>query len=57
MKQRTLLDVLLKQDKGFGDTVSRTIKTVTRGKVKECGGCSKRKQFLNKYIPYGKLKS
>ena len=30
---------LFGHDKGFGDTVSRVIKTVTRGKIKECGGC------------------
>ena len=41
-------------DKGLGDTVSRAIKTVSRGKIKECGGCKKRKKFLNNLMPYDK---
>ena len=32
---------------GLGDIVSSAIKTVTRGKVKECGKCRKRKNYLN----------
>tara|TARA_Y100001951_G_C11165305_1_gene197120 strand:+ start:44 stop:235 length:192 start_codon:yes stop_codon:yes gene_type:complete len=43
---------LFGHDKGLGDTVSRVIKTVSRGKVKECGGCEKRKEYLNRMIPY-----
>ena len=43
---------LFGHDKGLGDTVSRVIKTVTRGKVEECGGCKKRKDILNKMIPF-----
>ena len=43
---------LFGHDKGLGDTVSRVIKTVTSGKIKECGGCKKRKDILNRVIPY-----
>lgn len=41
------------QARGFGDTVSRVIKKLSRGKIKQCGGCKKRRQLLNKLIPYG----
>ena len=41
-----------RNDKGLGDTVSRVIKKVTRGKIKECGGCQKRRDILNKVVPY-----
>ena len=34
--------------KGFGDTVSKIIKTVSAGKIKECDSCKKRKELLNK---------
>ena len=43
---------LFGHDKGVGDTVSRIIKTVTRGKIEVCGGCQKRRDTLNKIIPY-----
>jgi hypothetical protein len=43
---------LFGHDKGIGDTISRVIKTVSRGKIKECGGCQKRKEYLNKKIPF-----
>ena len=39
-------------DKGLGDTVSRAIDTVSGGLIQECGGCQKRKEFLNNLIPY-----
>ena len=39
-------------DKGFGDTISRVIKTVTRGKIEECGGCTSRRKTLNKIFTY-----
>jgi hypothetical protein len=45
---------LFADDTGFGDTVGRAINVVTRGKIKECGGCKKRKKFLNRMIPYRK---
>ena len=38
--------------RGLGDTVSKVIKTVTGGRVKECGGCAARKAWLNRKIPY-----
>jgi len=41
-----------RKSKGVGDTVSRLIKKMTRGKVKECGGCKKRREALNKRFPY-----
>jgi hypothetical protein len=45
---------LKKIDKGLGDTIARAIKTVSRGKIEECGGCTKRKEFLNKAVPYNR---
>ena len=42
----------MKKSKGLGDTVSNAIRTVTGGKVKECGGCAKRKAWLNRKVPY-----
>lgn len=39
--------------RGLGDTVSYAIKKVTSGSVKECGGCKKRKEWLNRNVPYG----
>ena len=38
--------------KGFGDTVSKFIKKVSGGKIKECVPCKKRKERLNKMLPY-----
>ena len=43
---------LFGHDRGIGDTISRAIKTVTRGSMNECGGCKKRKEYLNKLIPF-----
>ena len=40
------------KSRGLGDTVSKVIKTVTGGKVKECGGCAARKAWLNRKLPY-----
>ncbi|SVB59241.1 uncharacterized protein METZ01_LOCUS212095 [marine metagenome] len=48
---------LFGHDKGIGDTISRVIKTVSRGKIKECGGCQKRKEYLNKKIPFRNLET
>ena len=39
-------------DRGLGDTVSNAIKKVSGGRIKECGGCSKRRDWLNDKIPY-----
>tara|TARA_R100000655_G_scaffold108853_2_gene161766 strand:- start:50 stop:304 length:255 start_codon:yes stop_codon:yes gene_type:complete len=41
-----------KPSKGLGDTVEKVIKALTKGKVKPCGGCKKRKEALNKMMPY-----
>ena len=38
---------LFNHDKGLGDTISRAINSITGGIVKECGGCQKRKEYLN----------
>ena len=45
---------LFGNDKGLGDTVGKIIQTVSRVKIKECGGCKKRKALLNRMIPYRK---
>ena len=42
----------MKKSRGLGDTVSKAIHAVTGGKVKECGGCSARKAWLNRKVPY-----
>ena len=39
-------------NKGLGDTVSNVIKKVSGGRIKECGGCSKRRKWLNDKVPY-----
>ena len=39
---------------GLGDTVSRFIKKVSGGKIKECEPCKKRRDALNKKFPYGR---
>jgi len=41
--------------KGLGDTISSIINTVSYGKIKECGGCKKRKKLLNKNVDYRKI--
>jgi hypothetical protein len=38
--------------RGLGDTVAKAIQTVSRGKIKPCGGCKKRQTALNKLVPY-----
>mgnify|MGYP003132656045 FL=1 len=40
------------QSKGLGDTVSKVIKKVSGGRIKECGGCAKRRDWLNEKISY-----
>ena len=42
------------KSKGLGDSVSKIIKKVTAGKIKECNSCKKRKEMLNKLFPYKK---
>ena len=43
-----------KMNKGLGDTVSNVIKKVSGGRIKECGGCSKRRDWLNDKISYSR---
>jgi hypothetical protein len=43
---------LFGRDKGLGDTVARAIRTVSRNRIKECGGCKDRRDKLNKIFPY-----
>ena len=42
------------ESQGFGDTISKVIKSVTRGKVEECDGCGWRRRALNRVLPYRK---
>jgi len=51
-KAKKMLGIKKHKSKGFGDTVKKIINKITRGKVKPCGGCEKRKELLNKLIPY-----
>jgi hypothetical protein len=44
---------VFERSNGFGDTVSKIIKTVAPN-LEECGGCSKRRAMLNKLIPYNR---
>ena len=41
-----------KPSRGIGDTVEKIIHKVSGGRVKSCGGCKKRQDALNKFIPY-----
>ena len=43
---------IFEEDEGFGDTVHRAIKTITKDNVKECVKCEKRRKYLNRVIPY-----
>lgn len=38
---------------GLGDTVKKFIDKVSLRRIKQCGGCKKRQQALNKLMPYG----
>ena len=40
------------KSRGLGDTVSKAIKTLSGGHIKECKSCEKRKNALNKMFPY-----
>ena len=40
------------RSRGLGDTAAKFIKTVTLGLVKPCGGCKKRRAWLNGKFPY-----
>ena len=43
-----------KIDRGLGDTIAKAIKTISRGTIKDCNGCTKRKETLNKIFPYNR---
>ena len=51
-KEEPGLQVHVSMDKGLGDTVSNVIKKVSGGKIRECGGCSKRREWLNDKVSY-----
>jgi len=38
--------------KGLGDTISALVESISRGKIRECGGCKKRKEWLNRKVQY-----
>ena len=40
--------------RGLGDTLAKAIKAFTGGKVKPCTACERRRQMLNKAVPYKK---
>lgn len=42
------------RSRGLGDTIARATKAVG---IKPCGGCEKRREKLNKLIPYGRTPS
>lgn len=41
-----------KISRGLGDTLEKTIQTVSFGKVKSCGRCKRRRDKLNKLVSY-----
>tara|TARA_R100000655_G_scaffold1785_3_gene6775 strand:+ start:1519 stop:1743 length:225 start_codon:yes stop_codon:yes gene_type:complete len=41
-----------KKSMGLGDSIAKAIQTATLGKVTPCDGCKKRKDFLNRLVPY-----
>ena len=44
----------LPSSRGIGDTFSKFIQSLTRGKINECEPCKNRKEKLNKMFPYKK---
>lgn len=44
------------ESEGLGDSVEKLIHKVSGGKIKPCGGCEKRKKWLNEVMPYSKQK-
>lgn len=38
--------------RGIGDVVERGIKWLTRGRIKPCGGCRRRRDRLNQLWPF-----
>ena len=50
-----------RNDKGAGDTLKRILKATSRDKIAKFAlgddcGCNKRKEYLNKELPYKKSK-
>ena len=43
---------MINYNKGLGDTISNVIKKVSGGRIKECGGCSERREWLNDKVSY-----
>jgi hypothetical protein len=41
-----------KNVRGLGDTISNVIKNVSGGRIKECGGCGERREWLNDKVSY-----
>jgi len=55
MNKNEWIDSSIEKDspsRGLGDSVSKFIKKVSGGKVKECEPCKKRREALNKKFPY-----
>ena len=46
------VELVIMVTKGLGDTISNVIKKVSGGRIKECGGCSKRREWLNDKVSY-----
>ena len=49
------------KSKGLGDSIKKLIEATgasiihkNQTQTKKCGGCEKRKEYLNKLFPYGK---
>ena len=40
------------KSRGLGDTVKKIIGKITMGRAKQCGGCKKRQELLNRVVPY-----
>ena len=43
--------------RGLGDLVAKAIKFVSRGRIKPCGGCKKRRKRLNELVPFHSKRS
>jgi hypothetical protein len=43
---------MINYNKGLGDTISNVIKKVSGGRIKECGGCGERREWLNDKVSY-----
>ena len=50
-----VVEIVIMVNNGLGDTVSSIIRSVSSCKIKECGSCKKRKQWLNENVSYEKV--